>query len=106
MTAVTFYRSGGLLAGVSIAGHTGFAPEGEDILCAAISSAAYLTANTVTEVMQVPAEASVAEGENAEFRLLLPESDLIRCQDVLKGLRLHLEGLCEQYPGQIIITEV
>lgn len=106
MTKAIFYRSGRLLSGASIAGHTGFAPEGEDILCAAISSVAYFTANTITEVMKVPAEVSVAEGEGAEFRLFVPERELIRCQDILKGLRLHLEGLSEQYPGQIIITEV
>ena len=55
--------SGGLL-GFSMEGHAGYGEEGEDIVCAAVSSAAYLTVNTITEFLHVaPLALRVEEGE-------------------------------------------
>ena len=45
-----FANADGALLGFSVLGHSGLAQEGEDILCAAVSSAAYMTANTVLEI--------------------------------------------------------
>lgn len=50
MTTVTFLKSDDIICGFEISGHSDFAEEGSDIVCAAISSAAYMTANTVTEI--------------------------------------------------------
>ena len=38
MTTVRFLRRGDKLSGVTCKGHTGYAEEGEDIVCAAVSS--------------------------------------------------------------------
>ena len=43
MTKVTFSSQGGKLLSVDILGHAGYAEEGEDIVCAAVSSAVMLT---------------------------------------------------------------
>ena len=81
------------------------AQEGSDILCAAVSSAAYLVANAITDVVQVKAELSVAQGD---MSLQIPERAVFLCRTLLQGLRLHLTGLQEQYPDNIRInfTEV
>ncbi|MFR4972022.1 MAG: ribosomal-processing cysteine protease Prp [Butyricicoccus pullicaecorum] len=44
MTRVTFYRSrkDNLLTAVDLIGHAGYAEEGEDIVCAAVSSSVQL----------------------------------------------------------------
>ena len=38
MTTVRFTRKDGMLTGVTCTGHTGYAEQGEDIVCAAVSS--------------------------------------------------------------------
>lgn len=38
MTSVRFLRRDGMLVGVTCEGHTGYGEEGEDIVCAAVSS--------------------------------------------------------------------
>ena len=39
MTTVTFQTEGSRIVGFEVKGHSGYAPEGEDIVCAAITSA-------------------------------------------------------------------
>ena len=95
----------GELLGFQMTGHSGLAEEGSDILCAAVSSAAYLVANAITDVVQVKAALSVSEGDMSRR---IPEKAVFLCRTLLQGLRLHLMGLQEQYPDNIRInfTEV
>ena len=102
MTKIAFIHSEGVLVGFDAHGHTGYADAGEDIVCAAVSSAAYLTANTITDILHIPAEIDVGEGE---MRLRIrEEKDLSRCRDCLAGFRLHMTGLEEQYPDCISVN--
>ena len=89
---------GGLL-GFSIRGHAGLGEEGSDILCAAVSSAAYLVVNTATEVLRIcPLSLRAGEGEMF-FRV--EARDEPACRVLLQGLKLHLTGLEEQYPDHM-----
>ena len=93
--------SDGRLAGFSLSGHAEAGEPGEDIVCAAVSSAAYLIANTITEILHVPAEISEDDGE---MRLrICEEKYLSPCRDCLAGFRLHMPGLEEQYPDNISV---
>lgn len=74
-----------------------FAESGSDVVCAAVSSAAYMAANTVTEIIGAKAFASVSE---AKMRLTVNEANE-QTETVLKGLRLHLSELSKQYPENI-----
>lgn len=51
----------GDLIGFRISGHSGFAESGSDIVCASISSAAYMAANTITDIINISAEVDVDE---------------------------------------------
>lgn len=82
-----------------IEGHAGYKPAGEDIVCAAVSSAAYLTVNTLTEVFGVDANATEEDG-----KLVCSFSGSKDAVRLLKGLRLHLEQLQEQYPKHVKVT--
>ena len=62
MTTVTFLKSDDIICGFEISGHSDFAEEGSDIVCAAISSAAYMTANTVTEILHINAQVTEDDG--------------------------------------------
>lgn len=95
MTDVTFFNSNGLITGFKICGHTGFSECGSDIVCAALSSASYMTANTITDVLHVDADIKADDDGYMELKLTSKQAAL--CQDILRGLKLHLFGLSEQY---------
>ncbi len=103
MIRATFRYAGDELKGFSLKGHAG-GIEGEDIVCAAVSSAAYMTANTLTDVCGLPAKIDVADGE---MSLLLTETTA-SAKTVLEGFLLHITELQKQYPKriQVLKTEV
>lgn len=105
MTGVKFLADGGRLCGFSVSGHSSQNCRDEEgkIVCSAVSSAVYMAANTLTDI--IGAECDI-EVDDAVFTLNTKASDEIS-QAVLKGLELHLSELSAQYPKRIkIITEV
>lgn len=94
----------GLLRACSVQGHSELAEMGQDILCAAVSSAVYLTANTITDVIGISPVALRAD--EGDFYLELAPKDVPPCQTVLAGLRLHLESLAEQYPEGLRVCQL
>ena len=71
MIEVTFYSQGSRLTGFEVKGHSGLAPEGEDILCAAVTSAVRLTECAVNDVLGLEASVKVRE-KDASISLKLP----------------------------------
>lgn len=51
MTTVTFHSADSRLDGFVVEGHSGYAEEGADIVCAAVSAAVGLTECTINEVL-------------------------------------------------------
>ena len=75
------------------------------IVCASVSSAAYLVANTITEVIKDEADISVNE-KTGEMLLSVPDPSN-ETKVVIRGFKLHIEQLSEQYPDCIkVISEV
>ena len=104
MTKATFYFDENVPYGFLISGHSGFAESGEDIVCASVSSVAYMVANTITEILKVNAKIEVNDGI---MKLIVNKEQRHITKDILLGLKLHLEGLEEQYPEFIeTLTEV
>ena len=103
MTRVVFLRAGQTLLGYDISGHSGAGVAGEDVVCAAISSAAYLVANTITEVGPIPAETAATDGH---MTVRVDKKDAAGCQSILQGLLLHMEQLEQQYPHHIQVTNL
>ena len=104
MTKAIFYFDGNVPYGFLISGHSGFAEEGEDIVCASVSSAGYMVANTITEILKVDAE---IDESDAKMKLTVKKEQRHITKDILLGLKLHLEGLEEQYPEFLkTLTEV
>ena len=56
MTKVTFSLQEDKILAVDILGHAGYAEEGEDIVCAAISSAVMLTHALLYDVQHIPVD--------------------------------------------------
>lgn len=102
MIRAVFFRSGSL-RGFELSGHAGSGVYGSDIVCAAVSSAAYMVANTVTEVLSVEADADVRDG----YMKFSFSSGNSVAEAVLDGLELHLRELEKEYPKKLkVITEV
>ncbi len=98
MTKIRFVLKAGRPVSFLMEGHAGAGSQGSDIVCAALSSAAYMAANTITDVMGVRAEAAVSD---ARFSLVLPADAPKEAIQVMEGLQLHLEQLEGQYPTSI-----
>ena len=97
MTTVVFYEKDENLIGFLIKDHSGYDEEGYDIVCASVSSAAYLTANTLTEIVGAKADVDLKE---AYFSFTLKDK-INEGQSHLKGLKLHLESLAGDYDEYI-----
>ena len=97
MIRVRFQTADGLISGFHLSGHAGAGDYGQDIVCAAVSSAAYMTANTVTEIVGAAADITVDDG----LMELTVTDRITDCQNILSGFRLHIQALSEEYPTRI-----
>ena len=88
----------GIITGFSLSGHADFAEQGRDIVCAAVSSAAYMAANTVTDVQNLPCSVTADDGY---MEMHLSKQEAEQAQVILNGLLLHLDALCKEYPAFI-----
>ena len=87
-----------LITGFSISGHSDYSEQGSDIVCAAVSSAAYMTANTATDILKLDCDITVNDGF---MELSLSGAEAQPAQVILNGLLLHLNALKEEYPDFI-----
>ena len=99
MICVKLFRSEQGARGFAVSGHAGYADAGQDIVCAAVTSAVQLTANAITEVLSVDAEVGQSE---ATITLSLSESQRNEKTDAfLQAFALHISLLAESYPQAI-----
>ncbi len=83
-----------LVTGFEISGHSGFSKQGSDIICSAVSSAAYMAVNTLTDVQKLDCDVTVNDGF---MDLKLSKAEAEAAQVVLNGLLLHLDALSKEY---------
>lgn len=109
MTTVTFHSQGSRLVGFEVKGHSGYATEGGDIVCAAITSAVRMCECAVNDVLGLEASVKVRE-KDASITLKLPNSlgqtNESTCQTLLAALMVHFVQLSEEYPDYISVLEV
>lgn len=96
----------GSILGFNVSGHSGYNLNGNDIVCAAVSSACYMVANTIIDILNIDAKVNIHN--NGKMILTIDENDTHKCNDILLGLKIHLIALEEQYPENINVnyTEV
>ncbi len=86
--------------GFHIKGHSD-SVVGDDIICAAVSSAAYMTANTITDVLNCSPDLKVLDGD---MYLKLETKEAYKCADILSGFYMHIVQLQKQYKKYISVT--
>ena len=108
MTTVTFHTEGSRIVSFEVQGHSGYAPEGEYIVCAAVTSAVRLVEATVNDVLGLAASVKVREKDAAIlFRLpggLDPMTENT-CQSLLTGLMVYFTQLHDEYPDNVEVLE-
>ena len=108
MTTVTFLTEDARIIGFDVQGHSGWGESGEDIVCAAITSAVRLVEATVNDVMGLCAAVKVREAD-ASSSLRLPgglaNTAESTCQNLLTGLMVYLAQLHDEYPDNIEVME-
>ena len=108
MTTVTFTTKGQRIEAVEFKGHAALADAGEDVLCAALTSAIRLIETTVNDVLAVGAAVKVKE-EKALISLKLPgdmgADNETACQALLAGLMVYLTDLAGEYPENLTVLD-
>ncbi len=105
MTLVKFFYDGNILNGFSVKGHSTENCDDENgkLVCSAISSAVYLVANTVTEIIGDTADIKVEDA----LMVLRVDKPSDETKALLKGFKLHIEELSVQYSNLIkVYSEV
>ena len=109
MTTVSFHLEGSRIVGFTCEGHSGFGPEGADIICAAVTSTVRLVECAVNDVLGLGAAVRVDEA-SARISLKLPgglsQTAESTCQTLLTAMMVYLAELREEYPENITVLEV
>ena len=107
MTKCEFFTEGDRITGFSVSGHSGYAEQGSDIVCAAISAVVTMAEATINDVCGAKAKVRVKD-EDARISLTLPtscdEEDTV--QAVLAGMLVTFCSLRDEYPDFIEVLEV
>ena len=108
MTTVKFLTEGKRITGFDVSGHSGYAEEGSDIVCAAVTSAVRLTEATINDIFGLAANVKVRE-KSGSISLRLPgglsDRDEHAVQGLLSGLMLYFTELHDEYPDNVEVLE-
>lgn len=103
MLNIDFYiLKDGKIVGFYIHGHSGYSDSGNDIVCSAVSSVAYMVVNTITEILKITIkELNLNDGE---MKAIINYKDEHLCRYLFEGLKLHLLELENLYPKNIRVN--
>ena len=107
MTEVIFHTEASRIVGFEAKGHSGYAEEGEDIVCAAVTSAVRLTECTINDVLGLEASVKVRE-KDASITLKLPaalgQTNESTCQGWMKMIPMTMMKSTPLYPMKFSTT--
>lgn len=101
MLKVKIFATKNCIYGFEIVGHANYNTFGKDIVCASVSSAAYMVANTLTDVVNVPVNIEI--GNSGYMKVMMNTKDDISqsVSDILKGFEVHIKSLADEYPNNL-----
>ena len=102
MTNITFYiKSDNSIIGFKSKGHAGFGVRGTDVVCAAVS---ILLINTVNSIEKLTGEICNYKINDRRATIDFEMDDVgDKSQVLLKSLKMGLEGIAGEYPGNVTI---
>lgn len=107
MIEVTVFHSNQGICAFSLKGHSGYAEEGSDIVCAAVSSIAQYVIEALTKTVKVPSRYECREGL-ITFSLAesATEEQKQRVQDFLIPFETVMQELSSQYGAYLKICSL
>ena len=104
ITVSIFKNNADKISGFSVSGHAGFAEEGEDIVCSAVTALSFNAVNSIDAFCKdkiILDKADDSEGGYLEFYIKNPskEADLL-----LKSYELGIKSICEEYGEHVNIV--
>ncbi len=105
MIRVIIYRSGTVLQGFEITGHSDFRPRGSDIVCSAISALSQTAIPALEQVADVKPDWSRTEGRLVcKLPPDLEHREMEAAQAVLQTVIIGIETIAKQYPQHVTVN--
>lgn len=98
MISFKVHKQNGRIKAFECKGHSGYSEGGSDIVCAAVSSAVTLAANTLTDFLCIPCS---VKADDAGLVRVIIKSDDDAAQAVAKSLEEHIRQIAGDYPRNI-----
>ncbi len=101
MTKFVLYTEKEHFKGFEVSGHSTMNEKDSlgKLVCSAVSSAVILTANTITDVLNLTADVSVDDG----YLKIIIDNPNENSDLIIEGLKLHMSELKNEYVGKIEI---
>ncbi len=104
MTNITFFRTAQGYVGFSACGHAGNAPQGKNIVCAAVSASVELTECQLTDILSLNTKVEI-DAKTACVSVRLQDANP-QAQAPIEALKIYLTRLSGEYPRFLKISEV
>ena len=101
MTNIDIYYNGDNIVGLKAVGHTNYAPEGEDIVCAGISTLVQTAVLAIQKMYNINLIQSIDDGF---IELKIPTNENV--QIIIKAIIYGLKDIESGYPKNIKIKEI
>lgn len=100
MTKITIFKKGDIIWSYQVKGHSGFAEEGKDIVCSAVSTATQMTLVGLKEVLKLKVESIIEDGF-LQVRLLDGDENNKDAQILLNTMFLTLQDIAKNYAKNV-----
>ncbi len=104
MTKVVIFKSKSHILGFEISGHSGYAEEGSDIVCSAISSISQMAVVGIKDVLKIGAFVEISNGY-LKLNLSQKDAENESVTVLLKSFEKSARGIVKEY-GNYVKMEV
>ncbi|MBR0131870.1 MAG: ribosomal-processing cysteine protease Prp [Lachnospiraceae bacterium] len=104
ITVSIFKNKADKISGFSVSGHAGYAEEGEDIVCSAVTALSFNTVNSIDAFCRDKIfldSADESEGGYLSLTLKDPSKD---AELLLKSYELGIKSICDEYGEHVNIV--
>lgn len=100
MTKITIFKKDDIIWSYQVKGHSGFAEEGRDIVCSAVSTATQMILVGLKEVLKLKVESIIEDGF-LQVRLLDGDENNKDAQILLNTMFLTLQDIAKNYAKNV-----
>lgn len=100
MTKITIFKKNDIIWSYQVKGHSGFAEEGKDIVCSAVSTATQMTLVGLKDVLKLNVESIIEDGF-LQVRLLDGDENNKDAQVLLNTMFLTLKDISKNYAKNV-----